>query len=61
MQLTSIQYNAIMIAINNAKEIAKSNDLLDPYAEEVDGYSNELLETALNEVEDMIINANIPF
>lgn len=61
MQLTPIQYNAIMIAINNAKELANNGELLDPYAENPNGYTNQSVSKALNQVEDMIISAVNPF
>jgi len=60
MQLTSIQYNAVMMAINNAKADIAAGDFLDPYAENPDGYTNETLLTALERVEQKIISDNIP-
>jgi hypothetical protein len=61
MQLTSIQYNAIMMAINNAKEMANNGEFLDPYTENPDGYTNQSLLGALNQVENMIIANNLPY
>lgn len=60
MQLTVIQYDAIMHAINNAKDQIATDTFIDPYAENPDGYTNETLLKALEQVEDMIITANIP-
>lgn len=60
MQLTAIQYDAIMQAINNAKAEIATDTFIDPYAENPDGYTNETLLEALNQVEDKIIDANIP-
>ena len=61
MPLTSIEYNAIMMAINNAKNAIADNGFIDPYAENTDGYTNETLLAALNSVENKIISDNIPF
>jgi hypothetical protein len=52
MYLSDIQYNALMIAINNAKDI----DLLDPYAENPDGYTEEQMQYALRTAEQKLIN-----
>lgn len=60
MQLTAIQYDAIMQAINNTKAEIADDTFVDPYAENPDGYTNETLLEALNQVEDKIIDANIP-
>jgi len=60
-QLTSIEYNVIMEAINNAKASLADGDFIDPYAENPDGYTEESLLAALNSVEAKLIEANIPF
>lgn len=59
--LTSIQYNVIMQAINNAKIAIHDDEFIDPYGETTEGINNESCLQALNEVENMIISANIPF
>lgn len=61
MNLSSIEYNAIMQAINNAKAAIADDEFIDPYGENPDGYTNETLLEALNSVEDKIISHNIPF
>lgn len=61
MPLTAIEYNAIMMAIDNAKNAINGNEFIDPYAENMDGYTNETLLAALNSVENKIISDNIPF
>lgn len=61
MQLTKIEYNAIMIAIDKAKDAIGEDTFIDPYAENPDHYTNENLLAALNSVEDKIINAFNPF
>lgn len=60
MNLSSIEYNAIMQAINNAKAAIADDEFIDPYGENPDGYTNETLLEALNSVENKIISANIP-
>lgn len=60
MQLTSIQYDAIMKAIELANDYISNDNFIDYYNNE-DGYTNETLAKALDEVEVMIIEANIPF
>ena len=60
MNLSIIQYDVIMMAINEAQNAIIDDTLLDPYAENPNGYTNETLAIALNEVKDKIINANIP-
>lgn len=60
MQLSTIEYNAIMEAINNAKAAIHDNEFIDPYGENPDGYTNETLLEALESVEAKLINANTP-
>lgn len=60
MQLSSIEYNAIMMAINDGKNKCEAGEMLDGYDENFEGYTNESLLEALKSVEDRIINANIP-
>ena len=61
MQLSSIEYDAIMQAINNAKATIADDEFIDPYGENPDGYTNETLLAALVRVEDKIISHNLPF
>lgn len=58
--LTSIEYDVIMQAINNAKAEIADDTFIDPYAENPDGYTNETLLAALERVEDIIYESNIP-
>ena len=60
MQLTTIQYNAIMQAINNAKGELLADTFIDPYGEAIEGWTNENVLAALEQIEDMIIDHNIP-
>lgn len=50
-----------MQAINNAKIAIHDDEFIDPYAENPDGYTNETLLEALNQVEDKIISDYNPF
>ena len=61
MQLTTIEYNAIMEAINNAKAAIADGEFIDPYGEIPDGYSNETLLEALEQVERKIMSYNVPY
>jgi hypothetical protein len=60
MQLTVIEYDVIMQAINNAYAAIADDEFIDPYAENTDGYTNETLLAALERVENRIITANTP-
>ena len=60
MNLTAIQYDAIMQAINNAKAEIADGTFIDVYAEMPAGYTDETLLQALNDVENKIISDNIP-
>ena len=60
MNLTSIEYNAIMQAINNAKSCIADDEFIDPYGEVPDGYTNETLLAALDSAENKIMIANTP-
>lgn len=51
MILTMIQYDAIMMAIEVARDLNSKDELLDPYAERPAEYTQENLEKALKEVE----------
>lgn len=61
MQLTSIEYNVIMEAINQAYDAIDNDTFMDPYAENPDGYTNESLRKALESVERKIISDNVPY
>lgn len=60
MQLTSIQYTAIMMAIQLGFDAINNDTFLDPYGEQFEGVNNETLAEALKQVETMIMSVNIP-
>lgn len=60
MNLTVIEYNVIMQAIDNAKNAIAEDTFIDPYAEQTEGYTNETVLEALESVENKIMSANIP-
>lgn len=60
MQLTVIEYDAIIQAINNAKCAIAEDNFVDPYGENPNGYTNETLLAALESVEQKIIRDNTP-
>lgn len=64
MQLTSIEYNAIMQAINNAKDCIAEGLFLEffcePFGQPPEGYNEETLLQALNSVEHKIVRDNLP-
>ena len=60
MQLSSIEYNVIMQAINNAYDALDEDTFIDPYGNE-DDYSNDTLREALERVERRIVEDNTPF
>lgn len=49
-----------MMAINNAYAEIDDDTFIDPYAENIEGYTNDTLREALKRIEDRIISANIP-
>lgn len=51
MTLTTIEYDAIMAAINNAYAEIKQDMFIDPYSENIEGYTNAALKDALESVE----------
>lgn len=59
MKLSSIQYDVIMQAINNAKAELADGTFIDPYSD--NEYSEKQIEQALNDVENIIIDTNIPW
>lgn len=56
MKLTHIQYDAIMGCIAHGRALIADDDFIDPYAENPDGYTNESLEQAINEVEKLLMD-----
>ena len=60
MNLSVIQYDAIMNAIEMAKNAIADDTFIDPYGENPHYWTNENILEALEEVEDKIISANIP-
>jgi hypothetical protein len=60
MQLTTIQYDAIMMSIDTAKSAIVEDTFIDPYGDNPNGYTNETLLQALEQVENMIISDNVP-
>jgi hypothetical protein len=61
MQLTSIEYNAIMMAINNARNEIADDNFIDGYHNTELGHTNDLMLQALDSVETKIISHNVPF
>lgn len=62
MQLTTIEYDAIMKAIDDAKNaIAEDTFIPDYDVDDSQGYTNDSLLEALKSVEDKIISSNTPF
>lgn len=61
MQLTILQYNVLMMALGNAKAAIADGDFIDPYAEDIDEYSDAEMLKAIDDVEKMIIKDNTPF
>ncbi len=59
--LTSIQYCAVIIALNNAMSAAADGEFVDPYGENPDSYTNEDFITALKEAEKIIMHTYLPF
>lgn len=57
MQLTHIQYDAILQCIEHGRALLKDGDFIDPYAENPEGYTEETLTQALNEVEKIITSS----
>ena len=56
--MTPIQFDAILQAINHAKAGIEEDTFIDPYGENPDGYNNETLLKALEEVEQKIVSDN---
>ena len=55
MNLTIEEYNAVMMAINEAREAIADDTFLDPYGENPEGYTNESLTDALKSAEGKIM------
>lgn len=60
MQLTTIEYDAIMIAIDHARDAIACNTFIPDYVENENGYTNESLAAALERVERYIMISNTP-
>lgn len=60
MTLTTIEYNVIMQAINNAYDEIDDDTFIDPYAEGADEYDNETLREALESVENKLMAVYLP-
>ena len=60
MILTTIEYNAVMQAINNAKAAIADDEFIDYYGEYPEDYTNETLLAALDSVENKLISECIP-
>lgn len=60
MNLSVIEYDAIMQAIDMACDAIAQDTFIDPYIEQPEGYTNETLLEALSSVENKIMSANIP-
>lgn len=58
MELSTIEYNAVMMAIDSAKNAIADDTFIDHYADNPDGYTNKILLAALNSIEDKIISLN---
>ena len=59
MILTTLEYNVLMQAINNARDELLDDTFIDPYNNE-EGYTNEVLMQALDSAEQKIISDNVP-
>ena len=57
-KLTELQYSVIMEAINNAKSAIHDDEFIDPYGDNPNEYTNEQCLTALDEVENLLMNNN---
>lgn len=58
MQLTDIEYNVVMQALNNAKAEIHDDNFIDYYSENADMYTNEQLLQAIESVEQKLFNIN---
>jgi len=59
MKLSTIQYDVMMQAINNAKAEVIDQTFIDPYSEYTNPYSNEEIKKALSDIEIKLIRENI--
>jgi hypothetical protein len=55
MELTELQYNVIMQAINNSYHEISEGNFIDPYSDEANMYTDEQLTEALKGVEIKLI------
>ena len=58
--LSSIQYNVFMQLVEHGEALVKDDDFIDPYGKKDEWWTNEKILIALNDIKQMIINANIP-
>jgi hypothetical protein len=62
MQLSSIEYNVIMQAIDNAKNAIHADEFINYYdLENPDHWTNDNLLAALQRVENKIMSDNVPY
>jgi hypothetical protein len=61
MKITRTEYDVIMQAISNAKDSILEDTFIDPYDENVEGYTNRSLMDALESIENKLINEYNPF
>ena len=55
MNLTTEEYNAVMMAIDEARGAIADDTFIDPYGENPEGYTNESLTEALKSAEGKIM------
>ena len=60
MKLTDLQYGVLIQALHNAQELQCDGDFIDPHAENDEGYTDEDIAKALNEVEDIVAKLWVP-
>lgn len=54
MQLTNLQYGVLIQALHNAQELHLDGEFIDPYAENAEGYTDEDITKAIDEVESIV-------
>ena len=58
--LSVMQYNVFMQLVEHGEALVKDDDFIDPYGKKDEWWTNEKILIALNDIKQMIINANIP-
>jgi hypothetical protein len=58
MQITQIEYDVVMQALNNAKAEIHDDEFIDPYSEFADLYTNEQLAAAIDSFEEKLFIIN---